>query len=456
MTSTTGIRGSRVGFRRRIGKPWQRRTQNALRVFVWAGLLPFWTLHLYFQGRQEKVTPDYQRLGYPNPGKECSYLACNKNITNERVFVIPADPPEQTPTKPLVTVGDPGTFDYGCMIYKPPDWKPATNQCYNACRREINDAAAEGRTASYGCVSYVPLYQVIPWTLDRTFLQLRLMLGLEEEDTERLTRCSLKRKVIEALPAIAEIGCFIIISTLKLIFEVMLDAIPGVGEAVNAGMGTFAPPSPSPDPKKNSQIQAGCIRFLVNTKLMSLKSKSVKSSGTSTTEFYEAGLMRTTFSISFNWAGALTPNYGNDWGLRANPCWPEDIVSEDPGFVLLTDDNWYNTAPSSAVLADLKSKVLCCSSQQPISLHKVKGFDGNELMALVDGHFVVREANSSRQFTNNELKRSIRLINPTDSWRVEPDTPCRQSRGPVWENMSVQIAYRGQKVCVYLSSTASV
>ncbi|KAF1961724.1 hypothetical protein CC80DRAFT_531556 [Byssothecium circinans] len=113
-----------------------------------------------------------------------------------------------------------------CQIFDPPDFKATSDQCYNACRTQIDEAKTEKRTTSYGCVAFTPLNEKMKWykwpggkcSCDNAFIN-------ELADT-----------IIDALPAIAQIGCFIIMSSLRLVFEKALEAIPEVGTAVNAGM----------------------------------------------------------------------------------------------------------------------------------------------------------------------------------------------------------------------------
>lgn len=68
--------------------------------------------------------------------------------------------------------------------------------------------------------------------------------------------------------------------------------------------------------------------------------------GTMTTTFtYDnAKFTRAVFEMKFDWAGVDPPS-APDWGLKANPCWPQGIVPDDPGYVLLTEDKWYNKPP---------------------------------------------------------------------------------------------------------------
>ena len=67
--------------------------------------------------------------------------------------------------------------------------------------------------------------------------------------------------------------------------------------------------------------------------------------GTTTTYVtYAAEYTRAVFSMVFDWQGSDlggAPSEANSWGLKLNPCWPEALVPEDPGWCLKTDDPWY-------------------------------------------------------------------------------------------------------------------
>lgn len=52
--------------------------------------------------------------------------------------------------------------------------------------------------------------------------------------------------IIEALPIIAQIGCYILMSSLKLVLDIGLQAIPGVGKALDAGLGMSEFPTTGP------------------------------------------------------------------------------------------------------------------------------------------------------------------------------------------------------------------
>ena len=83
-------------------------------------------------------------------------------------------------------------------------------------------------------------------------------------------------------------------------------------------------------------------------------STSSTSSGTTTTVYvkHSAEIDRAVFTMSFDWSGGplnnQAPSAQNEWGLRENPCWPEAIVPDNPGWNLLNDDPWYNTHPQAA------------------------------------------------------------------------------------------------------------
>ncbi|KAF2172134.1 hypothetical protein M409DRAFT_49876 [Zasmidium cellare ATCC 36951] len=68
--------------------------------------------------------------------------------------------------------------------------------------------------------------------------------------------------------------------------------------------------------------------------------------GTITEDYDMLTFTRAVFEIKFNF-GDSPPSEKNDWLLKENPCWPEDIAPEDPGFVLLTNDPYYNSHPEA-------------------------------------------------------------------------------------------------------------
>ncbi|KAK8848573.1 chitinase [Apiospora arundinis] len=89
---------------------------------------------------------------------------------------------------------------FNCMIQKDPDPNyDGALQCYNVCKDVVD--AAKGK-----CSCDKMLVNVLAET------------------------------VLEAMPKIAQIGCYMVMSTLKTVLDVGLNFIPGVGKAISAGL----------------------------------------------------------------------------------------------------------------------------------------------------------------------------------------------------------------------------
>ena len=98
---------------------------------------------------------------------------------------------------------------------------------------------------------------------------------------------------------------------------------------------------------KNGQTRDGKLdQDLVKTLNRLATSTKVNGATTTTYDSYSAEFTRAVFSIDFDWNGGplegKIPDDSNDWGLRLNPCWPQAIVPDDPGFVLKSNDPWYD------------------------------------------------------------------------------------------------------------------
>ncbi|KAF2799393.1 hypothetical protein K505DRAFT_231180 [Melanomma pulvis-pyrius CBS 109.77] len=156
---------------------------------------------------------------------------------------------------------------------------------------------------------------------------------------------------------------------------------------------------------------------------MSFKNKgSQKISGKTTTEYWEVDYTRAVLTITYDFKGALTPNKANDWGLRDNPCWPEGIVPEDPGYVLLTSDEWYKTAANSAALEAQKALYTAAPPANLLAAAKARRPDVQvkrdslsfDLFALEDGGLALRGANSSRRITEEEAELNVEVVDCAD------------------------------------------
>ncbi|KAF2729337.1 glycoside hydrolase family 18 protein [Polyplosphaeria fusca] len=169
----------------------------------------------------------------------CKHGYCPDNICTHPVV----DPDENG----LVMVGDPNNpngFDYDaarqenmkhCLIYKDPRFRDAgVNQCYPVCKPALDQAAKEGRTSNYGCVGSYPLDKPIPWSKYP---------GTSYDVAPATCSCDnflvneIADLIIEAMPIIAQIGCYILMSSLKFVLDVGATFLTGgAGKALDAGL----------------------------------------------------------------------------------------------------------------------------------------------------------------------------------------------------------------------------
>ncbi|KAI6086086.1 glycoside hydrolase family 18 protein [Hypoxylon rubiginosum] len=121
-----------------------------------------------------------------------------------------------------------------CMIFQDPKYRDASvEQCRPFCASALEEAKEADRTSNYGCVGVFPLDKPIPWTKEPG-----------TSFTYAPAKCScdnylvnfLADTIIEALPIIAEIGCYLLMSSLKTVLDIGLDFIPGAGKALDAGL----------------------------------------------------------------------------------------------------------------------------------------------------------------------------------------------------------------------------
>ncbi|KAF2814094.1 uncharacterized protein BDZ99DRAFT_567780 [Mytilinidion resinicola] len=178
-----------------------------------------------------------------------------------------------------------------------------------------------------------------------------------------------------------------------------------------------------PTGKKFGDVNERLVKLIRPGEEVVKKGKDKKA--TTTTEF-EAEYTRAVFEISFDKDFKDFPTKENDWGLRENPCWPEDIVPNDPGFVVFTDDPWYKTAGSPKLVAELKKqKVLYKKAPSADMVKKAKERQkGNpsddkpverSIELIDDGGLAVRGTNTSRRLTPDEIRQNLQIIRCADS-----------------------------------------
>ncbi|KAH6851101.1 glycoside hydrolase family 18 protein [Chaetomium sp. MPI-CAGE-AT-0009] len=125
-----------------------------------------------------------------------------------------------------------------CNLWKYPQYRDS-EECLDACIDAVEEAKAEGRTTNYGCVGHFPLDKPIPWirysggTQDMLYVSGKCV-------CDNMLVNFFADAIIDALPVIAQIGCYVVMSALKLVLDVGLQAIPGVGKILDAGLDAVA------------------------------------------------------------------------------------------------------------------------------------------------------------------------------------------------------------------------
>jgi hypothetical protein len=166
--------------------------------------------------------------------------------------------PEHTCGVPVVDEWDDGSVDgrtgdlyiidqkraensQGCMVYKTGknrDSSVAT--CRNTCSVAIEAAKAEGRTTNYGCMGFFPLDQDIPWAEYPGTSDPDMVYAPGRCFCDNMFINIIADTVLEALPIIAQIGCYIVMSTIKLVIDVGTQFIPGAGRILDSGLDAAA------------------------------------------------------------------------------------------------------------------------------------------------------------------------------------------------------------------------
>ncbi|KAI0385605.1 glycoside hydrolase family 18 protein [Hypomontagnella monticulosa] len=147
----------------------------------------------------------------------------------------------------IVEIGDdpdnPNWYDYeaarmangeNCQIFQDPAYRDSSAaQCYPTCYPKLQEAKEEGRTSNYGCVGFYPLDKPIPWT---KLPGSSVIYAPAKCSCDNYLVNYIADTIIEALPIIAQIGCYIVMSALKTVLDIGLQFIPGVGKALDAGL----------------------------------------------------------------------------------------------------------------------------------------------------------------------------------------------------------------------------
>ncbi|KAI1804250.1 carbohydrate-binding module family 24 protein [Daldinia bambusicola] len=171
-------------------------------------------------------------------------FACKYNYCPDEICTRPVVDEDENG---LVTVGDPNNpdaYDYeearrqnamNCVIFQDPKYRDAsTQQCYATCKPTLDQAKQDGRTANYGCVGDYPLDKPIPW---EKVPGSPYVVAPAKCSCDNWLVNELANEVIDAMPIIAQIGCYILMSSLKFVLDVGSDFLTGgAGKALDAGL----------------------------------------------------------------------------------------------------------------------------------------------------------------------------------------------------------------------------
>ncbi|KAI8262413.1 hypothetical protein K4K56_005864 [Colletotrichum sp. SAR 10_98] len=124
-----------------------------------------------------------------------------------------------------------------CLIYQNPRLRDeAQFQCYSYCKSALDEAKEEGRTSNYGCVGFFSTKEYpngIPWD---KYPGTSYYVAPGTCSCDNMLINEIADTVLEALPIIAQIGCYVLMSSLKLVLDVGASLIPGVGKILDAGL----------------------------------------------------------------------------------------------------------------------------------------------------------------------------------------------------------------------------
>lgn len=152
---------------------------------------------------------------------------------------------------------------------------------------------------------------------------------------------------------------------------------------------------------------------------------------TYTTTWNDVPFTRAVFEIDFDFKGSEEPTEKNDWLLPKNPCWPKDLIPNDPGYVLLTEDNWYQThkfpngfnkqqtlascskAPPEEWVQEAEQRGAQVPAKRPHPpRHLAERAEPGMKLEYVEDTLVLRDdaRNTSRRLTKEELDDRVEVI----------------------------------------------
>ncbi|KAI3537510.1 hypothetical protein CSPX01_10098 [Colletotrichum filicis] len=167
----------------------------------------------------------------------CKYGHCPQDICTSRI-----DGPDTSDIDIVVTdPEDPLNYirrvkqsnSKNCNIYKEPQhWDYQKKSCDSICKPETDQAKKEGKMSNAFCLGFWPIDKPIPWQ------------KIGPDTTIAAGKCECNNPlvnefadiVLDGMPQMAQISCYIMMSTLKLVLEIGVEFIPVVGKPISAGL----------------------------------------------------------------------------------------------------------------------------------------------------------------------------------------------------------------------------
>ena len=116
----------------------------------------------------------------------------------------------------------------------------------------------------------------------------------------------------------------------------------------------------------------------------------------------------------------------DEYAIRKNPCWPEWILPDDPGYCLLLDDPWYtekdemdfalihtkdyHDKPGKDLLEEADKRKKDAGGGSKTRRRRRR----RELQIVDDGGLAVKEANITRRLSEEEMEREVEVVQCKD------------------------------------------
>lgn len=175
------------------------------------------------------------------------------------------------------------------------------------------------------------------------------------------------------------------------------------------------------------------LQLKLNNKLTTGKMEVRNEKGPTVTHYYDkVTYTRAVWELAFDWGDQGPPSEKNEWYLEDNPCWPLDIAPDDPGFVLMKDDPWYDKHADAKKTVGLyevppskerkdeadKRREARIGPEPPAKKPKLDPGSSPERrhLELVGGVLHIRDdaSNSTRPLTDDEVRNNVEITSCKD------------------------------------------